>query len=813
MLNRRSIVSNMLLWLMLAAIQSPARVAAQDTAVDRSVEMIGASLPVARLDAHRLGRIAELVEAAIAEGALPGAVVLVGDGRGVVYQEAFGNRAVVPAPEPMTVDTIFDLASLTKVVATTTSVMILVEEGRLRLSDRVAAHLPGFERHGKTDITIGHLLTHVSGLRPDVDLDEPWNGYDTAISLAFDEVPMAAPGERFVYSDINFFLLGEIVSRVGGMSLDRFATARVFEPLGMSDTMFRPPSELESRIAPTERCSEYGWPCAGPQARMLRGTVHDPTARRMHGVAGHAGLFSTAADLATLSRMLLSGGTFEGVRILSPLTVGRMTMASTPPGEPNRRGLGWDLDSVYSANRGELFPPGSFGHTGFTGTSIWIDPTTGVFVVFLSNRLHPDGGGNVTALRARVATVVAAAIRDVDVTDMRRATRAVSAAGVVQPSSAASPVLNGIDVLVAEGFERLRGKRVGLLTNHTGRSRSGATTIDLLHEAASHELVALFSPEHGIRGTLDSDVPSSTDAVTDLPVYSLYGDTRRPAPDQLAELDVVVIDLQDIGARFYTYATTMAYLMEEAARADVEVIVLDRPNPIDGLHVEGPLLDEGTESFTAYFRMPIRHGSTLGELARLFNVEATIGASLSVVPMQGWRRSLWFDATGLPWINPSPNMRSLTQATLYPGIGAIETSNLSVGRGTDKPFEQIGAPWIDGASLAAELNERAIPGIRFYPVTFTPTTSRYAGEDCEGVRMLILDRQALRPVRVGIEVASVLTRMYPAEFEVERASRLLRSAETLKRIRLGEDPQAIARSWAADEAAWRKLRAPYLLYR
>ncbi len=813
MLNRRSIVSNMLLWLMLAAIQSPARVAAQDTAVDRSVEMIGASLPVARLDAHRLGRIAELVEAAIAEGALPGAVVLVGDGRGVVYQEAFGNRAVVPAPEPMTVDTIFDLASLTKVVATTTSVMILVEEGRLRLSDRVAAHLPGFERHGKTDITIGHLLTHVSGLRPDVDLDEPWNGYDTAISLAFDEVPMAAPGERFVYSDINFFLLGEIVSRVGGMSLDRFATARVFEPLGMSDTMFRPPSELESRIAPTERCSEYGWPCAGPQARMLRGTVHDPTARRMHGVAGHAGLFSTAADLATLSRMLLSGGTFEGVRILSPLTVGRMTMASTPPGEPNRRGLGWDLDSVYSANRGELFPPGSFGHTGFTGTSIWIDPTTGVFVVFLSSRLHPDGGGNVTALRARVATVVAAAIRDVDVTDMRRATRAVSAAGVVQPSSAASPVLNGIDVLVAEGFERLRGKRVGLLTNHTGRSRSGATTIDLLYEAASHELVALFSPEHGIRGTLDSDVPSSTDAVTDLPVYSLYGDTRRPAPDQLAELDVVVIDLQDIGARFYTYATTMAYLMEEAARADVEVIVLDRPNPIDGLHVEGPLLDEGTESFTAYFRMPIRHGSTLGELARLFNVEATIGASLSVVPMQGWRRSLWFDATGLPWINPSPNMRSLTQATLYPGIGAIETSNLSVGRGTDKPFEQIGAPWIDGASLAAELNERAIPGIRFYPVTFTPTTSRYAGEDCEGVRMLILDRQALRPVRVGIEVASVLTRMYPAEFEVERASRLLRSAETLKRIRLGEDPQAIARSWAADEAAWRKLRAPYLLYR
>jgi CubicO group peptidase (beta-lactamase class C family) len=355
-----------------------------------------------QIDERKFAGIQPLVQAAIDEKKLPGAVILLGRGDRVLFQQAIGHRALEPAPEPMTLDTIFDLASLTKVVATTTSMMILVEQGKIRMSDRVSAYIPGFERYGKENITVRHLMTHVSGLRPDVDLADMWSGSDTAINLAIEEVPASLPGERFVYSDINYFLLGDIVRRVSGMPLDRFAETQIFAPLGMKDTSFTPPESLRPRIAPTERCTPLGWPCEGPNMSMLRGIVHDPTARRMAGVAGHAGLFSTAADLSTFCRMLLGGGAFQGARILAPLTVAKMTTAVSPAADRNVRGLGWDMDSSYSSNRGELLPLGSFGHTGFTGTSLWIDPATGMFVVFLSNRVHPDGKGDVTPLRARV---------------------------------------------------------------------------------------------------------------------------------------------------------------------------------------------------------------------------------------------------------------------------------------------------------------------------------------------------------------------------------------------------------------------------
>ena len=733
-----------------------------------------ASVELSRLDA-----IEPLIQTAITEKKLPGAVVLVGVGPRTLYHTAIGQRAVVPAAEPMTPDTIFDVASLTKVVATTTSVMILIDEGKIGLNDRVAGFIPGFERHGKDNITIYQLLTHMSGLRPDVDLVQPWSGYDTAIGLAIEEVPTSIPGTRFVYSDINFFLLGEIVRRVSGEPLDRFAHRRIFAPLGMSDTTFNPGDPVRSRIAPTG------------DAVALRGVVHDPTARRMGGVAGHAGLFSTAADLAIFCRMILGRGEHHGVRILSPMAVSTMTKPSTPTAERNVRGLGWDIDSAYSANRGELMPIGSFGHTGFTGTSLWIDPASGTFVVFLSNRVHPDGKGDVTQLRGRVATIAGSAV------GYRAAT------------------LAGIDVLRTDGFAVLKGKRIGLITNHTGRARDGATTIDLLYESSranGHTLVALFSPEHGIRGVLDSNVPSSTDEKTGLRIHSLYGDTRRPTDAMLQGVDTLVVDLQDIGARFYTYATTMAYVMEEAAKRNISVLVLDRPNPIDGVHIEGPVLDADALGFTGYFPMPIRHGMTLGELARLFDAESRIGAELTVVAMKNWRRDAWFDETGLPWINPSPNMRNLLQATVYPGVGAIEGTNLSVGRGTDTPFEQFGAPWIDGVRLAEALNARRIPGVRFYPVRFTPTSSKYAHEECQGVFIIVTDRLALRPVRLGLEIAATLHTLYGTTFQLELAERLFGSKDTLVRIRRGEAPETIADSWAAGETSWRALRAQYLLY-
>jgi uncharacterized protein YbbC (DUF1343 family)/CubicO group peptidase (beta-lactamase class C family) len=776
----------------------------------------GARQQQPEIDLRRLDAIEPLVTEAIATKNLPGAVVFVGRGDRVVFQKAIGNRALVPKVEPMTIDTIFDLASLTKVVATTTSVMMLVEEGRVRLNDRVASFIPGFERYGKGDITVRHLLTHVSGLRPDVDLGDMWTGYDRAIELAIEEVPTAPVNERFLYSDINFFLLGDIVRRVSGKPLDAFARDRIFKPLGMNDTSFNPPAALQSRIAPTENCTPFGWPCEGPDRRMLRGVVHDPTARRMAGVAGHAGLFSTAADLSIFVRMLLNDGSLNGVRVLAPLTVARMISPSTPPGERNVRGLGWDMDSSFSSNRGELLPPGSFGHTGFTGTSLWIDPATKMFVVFMSNRLHPDGKGDVTPLRARVATVAASALTALPPAVARSAMwggRELAPSGRIQPASA-SPVLSGIDVMRADGFAALRGKRVGLITNHTGRARDGATTIDLIHGAKDVKLVALFSPEHGIRGILDAKVPSEKDERTGLVIHSLYGETRRPTGSMLEGIDMLVLDLQDIGARFYTYMTTMAYVMEEAAKNRISVVVLDRVNPINGVQIEGPALDKASIGFTGYFpSMPIRHGMTLGELAKLFNAENKIGADLTVIPLKNWRRDQWFDATGLPWINPSPNMRNLIQATVYPGVGAIEGTNLSVGRGTDTPFEQLGAPWIDGVKLADTLNGRNIPGIRFYPVRFTPTSSKYANEECQGVFLVVTDRLVLRPVRLGAEIAAAISRLHGAQFQLEAAERLFGSKEGLSRIRSGEDPAALMNSWSAAEARWRLLRAKYLLYK
>ena len=615
----------------------------------------------AEIDRSRLLRIATLIENAIRAGELPGAVVVVGHAGEVVYQAAFGARALDTAgqPEVMTLDTIFDLASLTKVVATTTSVMMLVEEGRLRLGDRVVTHLPEFASHGKDRITVEHLLTHVSGLRPDLPLEEVFEGAATAIARAADEVPEAAPGERFIYSDINFFVLGEIVRRVTGQRLDRFARDRIFQPLGMMDTGFNPPASLGPRIAPTEACAPLAWPCGGAGAVMLRGRVHDPTARRMGGVAGHAGLFSTAGDLARFCRMLLDGGSLEDVRILAPLTLARMTRTSTPPHLADRRGLGWDLDSRFSSNRGDLFGLGSYGHTGFTGTSLWLDPASDTFVIFLSSRLHPSGAGDVTALRGRVATLVASAVRG-------------ASAGDVGGSGAETLVWTGLELLREDRFDRLAGARVGLVTNQTGRARDGATAIDLLHAAPRVELVALFSPEHGIRGVMEGPVSSGRDARTGLPIHSLYGETRRPTDAMLDGVDTLVVDLQDVGARFYTYATTVAYVLEAAAARGLRVLVLDRPNPIGGVAVEGPILDASLTGFTGYFPSPVRHGLTLGELARVFNTEGGIGADLEVVAMRGWQRATWFDQTGLSWVNPSPNMRNLHQALLYPGIGAIE---------------------------------------------------------------------------------------------------------------------------------------------
>jgi uncharacterized protein YbbC (DUF1343 family)/CubicO group peptidase (beta-lactamase class C family) len=759
--------------------------------------------------------IDDLVEEAIRKNRLPGAVVLVGQNEQILYRKAFGHRAVVPDLEPMTVDTVFDLASLTKVVATTTSIMQLVEAGRISLDDPVARHIPEFRRHGKSKITVRHLLTHMSGLKPGIHPARRWTGYRAAIEQITNDIPVTQPGERIVYSDLNFILLGEIVRRVSGMPLDQYAHERLFKPLGMYDTMYHPAVKMKSRLAPTERCWKSGRPCGGPDGTMLRGLVHDPTARRMGGGPGHAGLFSTVDDLSIFCRMLLAGGVLGQAKILSPKTIFTMASPSTPLNHGHVRGLGWSLDTTCNDGEGSHSPL-PIDHSGFTGTKLWLHPRTGLYVVFLSNRLHPDGKGDVFDLREHVITIAVSVAAGKD-TRPKLSEKATAAAPrhfnlVPKKKSHHGLVLSGLDVLRAEDFSRMRGMKIGLLTNQTGQARDGVSAIDLLYAADNLKLIKLFSPEHGIRGNRDDHVPSSRDKKTGRVIHSLYGKRLRPKTEMLVGIDAVVIDLQDIGTRFYTYMTTMAFMLEAAAKQKIKVLVLDRPNPINGVRIEGPLLDQRFIGFTGYFSMPIRHGLTMGELALLFKAENDIAVDLTIVKMKGWRRRYWFDETGLPWVNPSPNMQNLIQATLYPGIGAIEGTPISVGRGTAAPFEQIGAPWIDGVQLAAALNASGMPGVRFYPVSFTPQASKFAGQKCQGVFILVTDRQALRPVRLGLEVAFLLHHLYPGKYRLEEEENLLGSETTLRKILAGEEPAGIVKTWQADKKHWRQLRRRYLLY-
>lgn len=786
------------------------------------------------MSAQHLAYIDQAVAAEIARKQLPGAVVLVGRQGKVVWRKAYGNRALEPAPEAMTVDTVFDLASLTKIVATATSVMILVERGMVRLGDPVARYIPEFAANGKQNITVEQLLIHRSGLIADNEVKDYEQGPAQAMLNIWKLAPLNAPGTKFIYSDVNFITLAELIKRVSGKTVDQFAAENIYRPLGMKDTGYNPATSLQARIAPTEKrggnviVPSTGERTAGAE-RWMRGEVHDPRAYLLGGVAGHAGLFSTADDLAIYCQMILNRGEYQGQRILSPLTVARMTQprdSGGNGGEGQWRALGWDYYTSFSANRGDLFPIGSFGHTGFTGTGLWLDPASETFVVFLSNRVHPrlDADvrkrADVSSLRARVASIVAASISTPPFAgDAKPFDKLELLVGPVRPprmggrdATNSLAVLNGIDALAKQNFALLQGKRIGLITNHTGRDRDGNSTIDLLANAPGVKLVALFSPEHGIRGVMDEKVSDSKDEKTGLPIYSLYGETRKPTPQMLQGLDALVFDIQDIGARFYTYPSTMGLAMEAAAQQKLKFIVLDRLNPINGVDVEGPLADADKLSFIAHHQLPVRHGMTVGELAQLFNKEKNINCDLQVVRVENWRREQWFDETGLSWINPSPNMRSLTQATLYPGVCLLEPTNVSVGRGTNTPFELIGAPWIDGRKLAAALNAANLPGVRFVPVRYKPTASVHKDADCGGVNLIITNREVFEPVLTGFELIAQLHKLYPREFELNKVLRLLVNQQALEALRNGSDGRALKQVYERDLEGFRALRRQYLLY-
>lgn len=707
------------------------------------------------------------IEQALADGKMPGCVVAIGRRDRVLFTKAYGERSVQPERVAMTSDTVFDLASLTKPVATATSIMILVERGLVSLDAPASKYVP--ELASLPPFTVRQLLLHESGLVADTVIDDWKHGTAAGLKLLAAHKMAAQPGEKFIYSDAGFIVLGEIVKRVSGSDEAAFASREIFGPLGMSETMFLPSQELKKRAAPTEQRDGV----------FMTGDVHDPRAFALGGIAGHAGLFSTAADLSRFARAMLGRGELDGHRIFSCATADLFfTKPSTSLGG---RTLGWDSDSTYAKNRAKSFSLHAFGHGGFTGTALWIDPDLDLFVLFLSNRVHPDGKGAINPLVADLGEL----------------------------AIAATSTATGLDVLRDDHFKELAGARVGLVTNTSARTRDGKSAIDVFKDATEVKLTALFSPEHGISADRDALVGDSK--YGDVTIYSLYGDRFAPPSEVLKGLDAIVFDLQDAGVRFYTYASTMRRAMKVASDAGLRFVVLDRPNPIDGVDVQGPIFS-GKTSFVNHGALPVRHGMTIGELARLFASEDGTGAKLEIVKMKNWHRDAYYDATGLPWTSPSPNLRSIAEVVLYPALGLVEGTNVSVGRGTEAPFERLGAPWIDGGALAHTLASAKLPGVSFAEATFSPESSIYKGETCHGVSVSVTDRATFEPIRTGVAIAIALTTAYPMTWRIEKMDGLLGDARTLDAIRSKRPLDEIVRSWDEGLAAFKAKRSGFLLY-
>jgi uncharacterized protein YbbC (DUF1343 family)/CubicO group peptidase (beta-lactamase class C family) len=767
--------------------------------------------PLAVSGALDFSGIDEAANEAVASGEIPGAVVLVGRGDDTLLHRAYGSRRLLPQPAPMTLDTIFDLASLTKPLGTTLAVMSLVERGAIKLDAPLGRYLKEFRDKQFDEITIRRLLTHSAGLAAYPANGVVAAGFPSAAS-AIAKMPLDyPPGSGFQYSDTGFILLGEVVRRVSGSSLDRYLERTVFRPLGLADTSFQPKASALPRVAPTEFVNGV----------LLRGEVHDRRARLLGGVAGHAGVFSTSADLARIVRMLLNRGTLDGHRILEPATVKEMWALG--PDSRTGRALGWDVSSSFSKTMSPFFPEGSVGHLGFTGTAIWVDPATRSYLIVLSNRVHPYGAGaaRIRDLRIRVAAAAGAQLFQPPVVADPGPISGPAADGAApeirlspgEPMLPQERVLTGLDVMADQKFALLSGHSVGLVTNQTGIDLRSRRAIDLIAAAPGVRLQAIFSPEHGLMGVANTDVPHGRDFVTGRPIWSLYGTTRRPTSAMLKDITLLVFDIQDVGVRYYTYLTTLVYVMEEAAKQRIPVLVLDRPNPINGRVVEGPLMDPDLQSFTAPHPIPVRTGLTIGEFARLAAAERKIPVSLTVVPLVGWDRDRWFDETGLPWVNPSPNIRSVTQALLYSGVGLLEATNLSVGRGTDMPFEVIGAPWIEPRGLAEALNRQGLRGVRFDPIWFTPTADVYTNISCGGIRVVVTDREAIRPVTVGFALARTLRERHRDQFRPESIQNLLVNRSTMWAFLRGEVLDRLV-AWAeVDRTSFLNRRASYLMYR
>ncbi len=729
---------------------------------------------------------------------VPGGVALVNWRGEDVFKKSFGSASLSDKRVPMRDNHRFDVASLTKVVATITSVLILEEQGKIGLDDPVSKHLTAFKEADKKTITVRHCLTHTSGLPGFRRYYTEMKGRKAYLKAISSEKLSFAPGSKHGYSDLGFILLGFLVEEVSGETLDSFTRDHIFKPLGMKNTGFRPvgaKAASAKEFAATEFCK---W-----REKLMVGEVHDENAYALGGVAGHAGLFSTADDLSKFGQMLLQKGEWGGGRILSPGSVALLNRAQVPDIEP-LQGFGWRLCPQEQSDSGFLGSPRSFGHTGFTGTSLWLDPDNQMVAVLLTNGIHPDRTkGDIGKVRL----------------DFHRAiTRAMG-------ERVGPRVKTGLDILEAKKFKPLSGRRVAVVTNQTAINAHGEHLLDLLKEYPAIEVTAIFGPEHGVRGNVEAGAKVEDSAADSIPVYSLYGKNRKPTEEMGETFDLVLYDIQDVGARFYTYIWTLMSMMQFCAETGKPLIVIDRPNPLGGLKVEGPVLDERFASFVGMKPIALRYGLTIGELAVLFNKQGWLGdglkAKLKVIKMKGWGRSMLFPDTGLPWVPPSPNMPSWDTAMVYPGTCMFEGVSWSEGRGLTVPFETVGGPVVDSEKLAAELGELGLPGCTFLPVSFTPRSlpgvvsePKHKDKECGGVFIRVDDPETFQPVKTGLAILTTLKNSYPDshKWRTSHFDRLMGTDKVRLSIDAGADPNQISASWEADLKDFNEIREEVMLY-
>lgn len=675
-----------------------------------------------------MNALQQALQEAVSEARAPGAVAYVGQRDETYFHNAFGFRAHHPTRQPAEKDTIYDLASLTKVIATTTSILLLKERGALDLDQPVSeiVPVPAFSR-----FRIRHLLTHTAGL----PAHKVWYKEISSLDEAVQRIAALdlgwPPGSRRNYSDLGFMLLAKVVELAGRDSLDVFARDNIFAPLGMKETRFNPPESWRSRCAATENCPWRG--------RVMQGEVHDENAYALGGVSGHAGLFAPAADIARFCRALMDG------KLLEPATVEELARVGVVP-TYLWQVLGWKIDPWAGGSEGYLPARRAIGHTGWTGTALWMDLDTGLFAILLSNTPHPD-----RAMRYNRAL---------------RQTFYDRVARTYYPRS--TNVHTGLDRVLWDYFQPLKGKRIGLLTNHGAVDLAGRHILNVLALEPEVGLTRVFSPEHGFRGQAEAGERVGSQRAR-VPIVSLYGDQKKPQPSQLKDIDLFVVDLPDIGARYYTYMATMKDCMAACAAAGVPVHVLDRPNPLGGDILEGPIA-ERTGSLVCSAPIPIRHGMTLGELALFFKEKdrAVSPVRLTISTLDSWPRSVMAPRNGLPWIPPSPNIPDFNAALLYIGICLFEGVNLNEGRGTETPFQVIGAPWLAAGDIISAVAPEAHQGLSLTATTYTPRSIPgksqspvYKDEQCQGIRIGIDDPRAARPFTLAYALLRAIHERHP----------------------------------------------------